>query len=254
MGCSSGSSRAKQSGDKEGSSLPVRLRYLEPVRKQLAALAADDIHENTDLSVLRKVVRRRVKGLSAEESRTVLAEDAAELEKWLSSSTGKDERLYFITPILPDAVEILLVERPPTPPERGEVTMDLPGGAKVTKENGCWSVKCGRLYLELYPSHREEMHSTAGRSRGDAKSRPMTAGDGFGVVDVQFGRVVGLKCVSRRASLKSKQVNYALEVPGGYVVADLFAFDKDFDESELEAYFHTLRVLNYPPPPIPPAK
>lgn len=234
----------------QSSPLPTRLRYLEPVRKQLAALAPDDIHEDTDLSVLRKVVRRRVKGLSAEESGTALAEDAAELDKWLSSSKGKDKRLYFILPILPDAVEVLLVKHPPESPERGEVTMELPRGAKVTRENGCWAVEWHKLLLSLYPSHCEEMHSEASRSRDNAKSRPMTAGDGFTVADVQFGDVAGLKCVSKMRSPKFKQVDYALEVPGGYVVASVQSRTRDFDESELEAYFRTLRVLNYPPSPF----
>ncbi len=49
-------------------------------------------------------------------------------------------------------------------------------------------------------------------------------------------------------SAKFKRVNYALDVPGGHVVAVLDSSRGDFDESELEARFHTLRVLNYPPP------
>lgn len=74
-------------------SLPTRIRYLEPVRKQLAALGPDDIHEDTDLSVLRRVVRKRVKGLSDVEARSALNEDAAELEKWLSKPGKADTKL-----------------------------------------------------------------------------------------------------------------------------------------------------------------
>src|SRR5213592_1291343 len=112
--------------------LPTRLRYLEPVRKQLAALAPDDIHEDTDLSVLRRVVRKRVKGLSDEDARSALRDDAAELESWLSAPGQADTRLYFVLPILPDAIEVLLAEQPQMPPERGEARMELPEGAKVT--------------------------------------------------------------------------------------------------------------------------
>lgn len=145
--------------------LPARIRYLEPVRKQLAALAPDDIHEDTDLSVLRRVVRKRVKGLSEEQARAALQEDAAELEKWLSTPGLPDARLHFVLPILPDAVEILLIQHTQGPSERGEVSMELPDGAKVTRENGCWSVQWRQFLLSLYPSHREDMHREAGRLR-----------------------------------------------------------------------------------------
>jgi hypothetical protein len=217
------------------------------VRKQLAALDPDDVHEDTDLSVLRRVVRKRVRGLSEEEARAALHEDAAELERWLSTPGLPDARLYFVLPILPDAVEILLTEHPQGPPERGEASMELPDDAKVTKENGCWSVKWHRLFLSLYPSHCEDMHREAGRLKDDAKSRQMLDGSGMSVADVRFGPVSGIKGISRMASPKFKRVNYALDVPGGHLVVVLDSSRGDFDESEVERYFHTLRVLNYPP-------
>ena len=68
------------------------------------------------------------------------------------------------------------------------------------------------------------------------------------VTDVRFGEVVGIKCISKMTSPKFKRLDYALDVPGGHVVAVLDSTAGDFDESELEAHFHTLRVLNYPPP------
>jgi hypothetical protein len=220
------------------------------VRKQLAALAPDDIHEDTDLSVLRRVVRKRIKGLSDEDARSALREDADELERWLSTPGLEDRRLYFVLPMLPDAVAILFAEPPEASLERGEATMELPHGAKVTKENGCWSVKWRRFFLFLYPSHCEEMHRSAGQFRDDAKSRPTVDGSGMSVVEVRFGEVAGIKCISRMAAPKFKQLDYALDVPGGYIVAVLHSSASDFDESEVEAHFHTLRVLNYPPSPM----
>ena len=229
--------------------LPERLRYLEPVRKQLAGLGPDEIHEETDLSVLRRVVRKQVKGLAEELARVLLREDAAELERWLSTAEEPDTRLYFITPILPDAIEVLLTEQPPTPPERGEVRMELPEGAKVTVENGTWSVKWGRLWLFVYPRHREEMHIEAGRWKGDAKSQPMVDGNGNSVAEVRFGAVVGIKCTWKEKARRIKRVGYALDVPGGHIVAYVDSRRADFDESPLESYFHSMRVVNYPPAP-----
>lgn len=231
--------------------LPTRLRYLEPVRKQLVALDPDEIHECTDLSVLRRVVRKRLKGLSDDESRALLREDADELARWLPTRDEQDQRLYFILPILPDAIEALLTKQPPPPPpERGEASMELPEGAKLIVENGCWSVKWRRFHLSLYPSHREEMHSFAGRFKDEARSRPMIDGSGMCALEVRFGDVSGIKCTSKMASAKFKRVDYALDVPGGHLTATLDSSSRDFDESEFERYFHTMRVLNYPPPQL----
>lgn len=227
--------------------LPVRLRYLEPVRKQLAALDPDDINENTNLSVLRRVVRKRIKGLADQDARVALREDANELEQWLSASSQRDTRLYFLLPILPDAIEILLTEQPKLPPERGEANMEVPGGAKVTVENGCWSMKWRRVYLSLYPSHREDMHRSAGQFRDDAKSRPEVDGNGASIYEVSFGEVSGIKCVTKGTfPSKFKRLDYALDVPGGHLMVVLQSSSPDFDESLVEQYFHTLRVLNYP--------
>jgi hypothetical protein len=229
--------------------LPDRLRYLEPVRKQLAALNPDDIDESTDLSVLRRVVRKHLKGLPDQDARLALREDAAELERWLSTPGLQDTRLYFVVPILPDAIDVLLTERPPSRPERGEAKMDMADGAKVTVENGCWSVKWRRFYLSLYPSHLEDIHREAGQFRDDARSHPMIDGNGMSIGEVRFGEVTGIKRVSKIASPPMfKRVDYALDVPGGHIVAVLDSSRGDFDESEVERYFHTLRVLNYPAP------
>jgi len=218
------------------------------VRKQLAALGPDDIHEGADLSVLRRVVRKRLKGLSDDDARVALRNDANELARWLSTAGLPDTRLYFILPILPDAIEVLLTEQPQSPPQSGEASMKLPDGAKVTIENGCWSVKWRRFHLYLSPSHREDMHSFAGRFRDDAKSRPMVDGSGMSVAEVRFGEVAGIKCISKMTSPKFKRADYVLDVPGGHMVATLDSSRGDFDESEFEQYFNTLRVLNYPSP------
>lgn len=228
--------------------LPTRLRYLEPVRKQLAALDPDDIHEGTDLSVLRRVVRKRLRGLSDQDARLTLHEDAKDLERWLSTPGLPDTRLYFVLPILPDAIKVLLADQPQSPPERGEASMELPEGAKVTVENGCWVVKWRRLYLSLYPSHGEDMQRNAGGFRDEAKSRPMVDGSGISVAEVRFGEVSGIKRLSKLASPKFKRLDYALDVPGGHLLVVLDSSGGDFDESEFERYFHTMRVLNHPTP------
>ena len=82
----------------------------------------------------------------------------------------------------------------------------------------------------------------------------MIDGSGMCALEVRFGDVSGIKCISRMVSRKFKRVDYALDVPGGHLTATLDSLSKhfdDFDESEFERYFHTMRVLNYPPPGTP---
>ena len=78
----------------------------------------------------------------------------------------------------------------------------------------------------------------------------MIDGSGMCVVEVRFGDVSGIKCVSKIAARKLKRVYYALDVPGGFLTATIDSSSKDFDESEFERYFHTMQVLNYPPPEL----
>ena len=102
-----------------------------------------------------------------------------------------------------------------------------------------------RFYLSLYPSHREQMHRRVERFKNEAKAEPMIDGSGASVGEVRFGEVTGTKGTSKLASKKFKRVEYALKVSGGYIVAVLDSSRGDFDESVVEKYFHTLRVLNY---------
>jgi hypothetical protein len=92
------------------------------------------------------------------------------------------------------------------------------------------------------------MHREAGRFKDEATSRPMVEGSGMSVADVRFGQVSGIKRITKVASPAFKRLEYALDVPGGYLMAVLARRAGDFDESEIERYLHTLRVLNYPPP------
>jgi len=228
--------------------LPPRLRYLEPVRKYLTALGPEEVNENTDLTMIRKVVRKRVKGLPAEQARAALNEDGAELDIWLSAHLRGNESLGFLLPFLAmDAADTLLQEPAEMPPER-EVSMDLQEDAKISKENGCWSVKWRKKLLSLYPSDSEKMESEIARFRSEAKRRPMLDGDGIELVDVHFASVRGIKRTYKQTwPAPSKQVDYALEVPGGYVLATLQSLtgDAHFDESEVEVQLHTLRAISH---------
>ncbi len=228
--------------------LPPRLRYLEPVRKYLTRLGPDEVNENTDLTPIRKVVRKRVKGLSAEQARSALIEDGNELDQWLTLHLDGNEVLSFLLPFLVmDAADALL-EEPTEAQPKHEVFIELEKGAKVSKEGGSWSVKWNRKLLTLYPSDSVSMESHIAQFRADAKRRPMVDSDGIELADVQFASARGIKRTYLQTwPVPAKRVDYALEVPGGYVLASLQSLigSSHFDESEMEAQFHTLRIVSH---------
>ncbi len=235
------------------SPLPERLQYLEPVRKQLTALPPEAVLEDANLAPLRKAVRKRIKGLSDTEISAALQQDTAELEQWLSTSGPDHALLHFILPILPEAMEILFAEADTAPPEHGEAHIELPPDAKVSKENGCWTVKWKKRLLVLYPQRPEDLLRHANGYQVQARHKPLTNGEGTAVQEMQFGTVTGLKCVSQmsRAKFHFKRIDYTLTVPGGHLLVTLQSTSTKnghFDEADMESLFHTLKVLNGPPP------
>jgi hypothetical protein len=230
------------------SPLPTRLRYLESFRKYLARLGPEEINEDTDLTIVREAVRKRVKGLSPEQARAALSHDGAELSRWLSTPEQQNDVLHFLPPFLAmDAADPLLQEPEASQPER-EVSMSLPKGAKVSKENGCWSVTWSRMLLGLFPADLARMESETARFRDGAKRRPMQDGDGIEIGDVHYSSVRGVKRIYRQVwPALGKRVDYALQVPGGAVIATLQSMrgEPDFEESKFEGQFHTLQVINH---------
>jgi hypothetical protein len=234
------------------SPLPERLQYLEPVRKQLAALPPEAVLEDTNLAPLRKAVRKRIKGLSDTEIPAALQQDTAELEQWLSTSGPDHALLHFILPILPDAMEILFAEADTSPPERGEAHMELPPDAKVTKEHGCWSVKWKKRLLVLYPQHHEDIVRHTAQFEDNRRLLTQQDGGTATVEPVHFAPVTGHKSLSvcTRGDLTFKSVSYTFTVPGGHLLVTLQSTsikNGHFDEADVEALFHTLKVLNYSP-------
>jgi hypothetical protein len=48
--------------------LPEKLKYLRPFQEYLATLPASDVGELTDSSMLEKLLRKRLKGMSSQEA------------------------------------------------------------------------------------------------------------------------------------------------------------------------------------------
>lgn len=236
------------------SPLPERLQYLEPVRKQLAALPPGEVHEYTDLSKLRKAVRKRVLGMSNEEASALLQQDTVELEQWLATTGTEHVHLHFLLPILPDAVEMLLSDEEPDGTwERGEATMELPTGAKIRNTYGSIEAQWGKLRLSLHPLHPAEALHHIARLREEAQVLATTPTGTTTIAEVQFGPVTGIKQTSltKHPNFDWKYLSYVFTAPGGQLLVIVQTKNIKtgyFDETEVESLFHTLKVLNYAPP------
>jgi hypothetical protein len=122
-----------------------------------------------------------------------------------------------------------------------DVKMDLPDGARLKTEQGAWKVRWHGFTFVLGSSskkgfdHQVEVFSQTGGQYAHLVSKTVTP--------VVFGAVRGMKHVEIIRDLDSKTVDYALEVPGGFVDAGILKRGTTWDESEWEQFFHTIQMI-----------
>lgn len=230
------------------SPLPEPLRYLQPFRKQVAKLKPEEIGESMDFSLLNKLLLERIKGIPPEEGKKVLGADSDVLEEWLASPGLEDNGgmvfLQGYLMALPELVDRLLEEKA-KPPERFEVQMDLPAGAKIKKQlggGGGWKVNWLKATAFIFPSEKRCWDATLEMFRQSAKEHPPQVP--VSLESVVFGKVTGLKCVTDMSVIGQQKIDYALEVPGGLAEVSLSKRGTIFDASNFEQYFHTIRIVS----------
>ena len=231
------------------SSLPERLRYLQPFRKKFATRPPEDLNEDTGVSPLFALLRRRIAGHSTAEAERLLEEDGAALLSWLAAPEQQNDCLHFASVFLSmiSPSELLsqiqedakkLVEPQPF------AEMDLPEGARLRKDK-LISFKKLLIVLDAIPEEAAANLAEALGRRGAGD-----AGVEIQVLPVCFGQITGTKFVSKGESWRGpyKAVVYLLSAPGGHVYVSASPFGKHvdeskWDESDLETILHTLRVV-----------
>ena len=122
-----------------------------------------------------------------------------------------------------------------------DVKMDLPEGARVKTEQGAWKLRWRKYLFFVCPSSKlgyDQQVALFNEPSGQyAHLYSIT------VTQVTFGSVKGMKRVQIVRDLDSKSVNYALEVPGGFVEAGIVRRGMAWDESEWEQFFHTIQMI-----------
>lgn len=225
--------------------LPEQLKYLQPFRKHVAKLRPEEIDENMDLSVLDELLLKRIVGLSAKEGKALLERDQSILEKWSRLPDFKDNGgMRFLKGYLmglPDLVDYLQ-SKTENQQERLEVSMEFPKEAKVShREGGVIQVACFQGTLLVFPQEPDLAKTNMQVMRG-SQHRQLPQ---LSVESVEFGNAKGVKSSSQITNVGS-EICYILEVPGGFVH---ISFSRrgatgDFNEAELEKYFHTIRVVH----------
>jgi hypothetical protein len=242
----------------------MRLRFLRPFQEYLAALPAADVGETTDSTMLEKLLRKRLRGMSPQEATNQLSADLEDLEAVFSVGHRRDVRLGFIVGFLFTAAtmpENLL--KPPAKRKKvvARMTMKLPPGAKLSVDEYSLVVKWKRQNLCVtrcdmddefsrdltlatfaHPNASEREFLTLMGETALAKlASPNTSENQPKAISVKLGTVIGHKHVALgNAPVVWKRAGYLLKIPGGYVSVDIQARHL-FDETEWESYLATLR-------------
>jgi len=233
------------------SSLPEQLRYLQPFRKKFAR-APEELNKSTGEAALFALLSKRIEGRSKAEAQSILEADFVVLEEWLSDSANENDCLQFVRGFLmvsPSELAKRIIEESTKGAELPpEVEMDSPKDAKVRRVRSRAEVAMiirWKGTLTAIDSISEEAAASVAddEQRSDGASRLV-------IVPVRFGNVSGTKFVRTGDSWRGpfKDVRYLLAASGGHVYISTAVVSKKLDESkwdetQLEAYFHTIRVV-----------
>lgn len=246
------------------SSLPGRLRYLQPFYTYLKKLKSRDIGDTTDTTCLEELLRKRVAGMSVVSATKRLGSDLTELETYLAPPRSGDERLHFIRGFLliaAESPEELLNPSDTQKDQPAQLTMELPPKAKLCVDQYSLTATWRRMRLHASPVNMNDdftreftlarlanpnaseyelltiMGETWAAECIPAPARQVRPNN----TEVHFGAAVGHKQVfSRESPVFQKMASYLLAIPNGCVSVGISA-NHDFDESEWEPYLNTLR-------------
>lgn len=232
--------------------MPEQLHYLQPFRKKFATLPPEELNEETGETPLFALLTKRIKGRSVAEAQDILERDLAALEAWLDEPANKTDCLQFVRGFLmvsPSELAKRIIEESTKaiePPPEAE--MDLPVNAKVQRVKSRTEV----AMIIRWKGTLTAIDSVSGEAAAnfeDAEKRSDGVSE-LSILPVRFGEVAGTKFVRTGDSWRGpfKDVRYLLTVPGGHVFISTGVVSKKLDESkwdetQLEAFFHTLRVV-----------
>ena len=221
--------------------LPKDLAYLvRPLEGFAAALRGGAHAEDIDYRPLERALKVRLAG-EADPAATVAA-DLAALEEWLRSFESDDHPGWCaagaVRGLLTYGFEVATLGEDPDPGPLPTIRLDPPPG---------WTAETAPATLTLTKGRRgaiQALFITGQSGFGPTLRRQWRAG-GLSPEPATFGPVSGEKLTTEQPGpIPWKQVQYVLDAPGGPVFLSVCrTTGRTFDETELEAVLHTLRVV-----------
>lgn len=248
--------------------LPEELKYLQPFRKKFASRPSEELDETAFASLL-QILEKRIAGLSDEAAEKLLDQDSVALSNWLSAPEQSTDCLHFAKAAfyIASPSEMLRMIREQSEKQKQLlpcVEMDLWPDVKPRRfeedgDGGMFVKRKGLLFAIGVVSEE-----TAAKGQ-----RPASLHVGYKQVTsspVRFGGVTGTKYVGiidDVTGVAAKSIIYVLAVPGGHVEVSVVFIGKrpkakcnkakteedtridltKWDETPVESFFHTLRVV-----------
>jgi hypothetical protein len=123
-----------------------------------------------------------------------------------------------------------------------DVKMDLPERARVKAEQGVWKVRWRKSQFFVGPLSEDEYQGQVALLSEPAAG-PYAHFYSITTTQVTFGAVKGIKSVRVVRETGSKSVQYALQVSGGFAHAGIVKRGLEWDESEWEQFFPSIRMI-----------
>lgn len=239
------------------SSLPEQLHYLQPFRRKFASRRPEELDEDSGWIALKPLLSKRVRGLELDEAGKILDHDLAALREWLAEPAQEHDPLHFVLGVSliasgADLIRHIQEEAEEAAKPKLCLQMELPPGAKRRRVEGSGDEGMLVSWRELL-FVVEALSQEAAANLGDPMTRSFFPGILASVSTISLGTVSGHKFIVNGESWSGpfKKVEYILTVPGGHVSASVSSSAKktdelNWDETKLEAYFHTLRLVTVP--------
>jgi hypothetical protein len=234
--------------------LPTELAYLGAALSGLAKIPENKLNEDVETDSIDNALRERVKVLKLPDAVARLTQDVKLLKIWLKEEKIDAGWAVWISAYLmrpgPLARSLLFPRPLPSTPPGNLVEMEAPDGWTRVSISGILIIRNGKVLCTIFPEnelgYRCKINQNEAREEAqDNRSNPLADPGKWSKSPVRFGECSGYKySYTQSAPVSWKAFEYVLVVKGGFVYATMgHEKGKDFDETAIEAKFHTLRIV-----------
>ncbi len=225
------------------SEIPESIGYLKEAIDFFNSLAPEELNEDTDTELLESLLRKRIAGCTIREGQDLLDSDRETIENLPEDVKEGNPALLFILGylFLPDIARLILNEDSESEVTFPQVMMELPKGMKANRGQGFFNITSGPLLI-IISALEQSTYDILNKQWDGTITDPQIQAE-CKIESVSIGKAKGRKRVYIQSKpVYWKRIDYLLAVSGGFVVVTLDAGGKDFDESVIEPFLHTIKV------------